>query len=45
MFKKEIAARNELKKAFVNDSLTHFVTQSEYTIDHNLNDLYIFLNK
>ncbi len=44
MFQKEIAARNELKKAFVNDSLTHFVTQSEYKIDQDLGDLYIFLN-
>ena len=44
MFEKEIAARNELKKAFLNDSLTHFVTQGEYKIDHDLGDLYIFLN-
>ena len=36
--------RNELKKAFLNDSLTHFVTQGEYKIDHDLGDLYIFLN-
>jgi hypothetical protein len=44
MFGKEIAARNELKKAFISDPLTHFVTQGEYKLDHNLSDLYIFLD-
>ena len=44
MFEKEIAARNELQKAFVNDSLTHLVTQGKYQIGHSISDLYIHLN-
>lgn len=44
MFEKEIAARNKLQKAFVNDSLTHLVTQGKYQIGHDMFDLYINLN-
>jgi hypothetical protein len=44
MFEKEIAARNELQKAFVNDSLTHLVTQGKYQIGHSISDLYIHLD-
>jgi hypothetical protein len=44
MFEKEIAARNELRKAFVHDSLTHLVTQGKYQIEYSLNSLYIYLD-
>lgn len=44
MFQKEIAARNELREAFVRDSLTYLVTQGKYQIEYSLNDLYIYLD-
>lgn len=46
MFEKEIAARIELKQAFIKDGLTPFVTMNKYTINESTLDLFIcFDNK
>jgi len=44
MFGKEIAARKELKQAFITDGLTPFVTQNKYKIDESTLDLFIVVD-
>ena len=44
MFKKEIAARKELKQAFMRDGLTPFVTMNKYKIDESTLDLFIVVD-
>jgi hypothetical protein len=44
MFGKEIAARKELKQAFMRDVLTPLVTQNKYKIDESTLDLFIVVN-